>query len=174
MSGGLSCQSSVYKLNLLRLEYAYMLAFKLHKLYLTWASVVRYLSSVYSSCSFCYARSWLPFTIRTQNHEKWRFYTPPIHGLSSLKNEGFTWETPWKPKKNPRQKTKKTMGFFGARGPCHFSWILWVGILGLATSRGGLATTFGVKNSVVFFSVLRMVDTKMIRLMEEILHHQGW
>ena len=153
MSGGLSCQSSVYKLNLLRLEYAYMLAFKLHKLYLTWASVVRYLSSVYSSCSFCYARSWLPFTIRTQNHEKWRFYTPPIHGLSSLKNEGFTWETPWKPQKNPRQKTKKNDGVFWSQRSVPFLMDLMSWHLGPCNKQRWPRHNFrGEKFRRVFFS----------------------
>ena len=42
----------------------------------------------YSSCSFWSARSWLPFTIRTQKHKK---ITPPNIWVITPKHEGFTW-----------------------------------------------------------------------------------
>ena len=179
MSGGLSCRSSVYKMNLLRLEYAYMLAFKLHKLY-----TYIYMSIRGTNPIFVVSIAVVLFVMRdldyhlpwhTQNHEKWKFYTSQYIYIWVIipKNEGFTWETPWKPQKNPRKK--KTTVVFWSRGPCHFSWILWVGILGLATSRGFKPELSGWKIPSCF-SVLGMVDTKndTVDGSEIPNNHLGW
>lgn len=81
MSGGLSCRSSVYKLNLLRLEYAYM---QLHMLYTYIYMVIRGTNPIFvvSIAVVLFVMRDLDYHLPSEpKTTKNEGFTLPIHGL---------------------------------------------------------------------------------------------